>query len=123
MSGVLAPPRPHFGYHVAMSRLAADIKERRLAFQLTIEAVAQLTGLEPQRLLAIEATEVVPSAWELSVVAEALACDPAGLMRGGAEDPGAASRAFVVAKPSRGSPAATCGSWRVELKRGASLLI
>lgn len=115
MSGVLAPPRPHFGYHVAMSGLAADIKERRLAFQLTIEAVARLAGLESQRLLAIEAGEIVPSTWELSVVAEALACDPAGLMRGGAEDP---KRSVARFRGGQAAEGLTGGDLRL-LARGA----
>jgi Zn-dependent peptidase ImmA (M78 family) len=70
-----------------MTRLGADIKNRRLAFQLPVETVANLAGLDSQRLLGIEASAFVPSAWELAAVAEALACDPAELLAGGAEDP------------------------------------
>ena len=70
-----------------MSRLARDIKDRRLAFEFHIDVVAELAGLESHRLVAIEDGVVVPSTWELAAVANALACDPAELMQGGPEDP------------------------------------
>ena len=70
-----------------MTRLGPDIEERRRAFQLPIEAVAHFSGLESQRLLAIEAGQIVPSTWELAVIADALACDPTELLQEGARDP------------------------------------
>ena len=69
-----------------MSKLGTDIQGRRKDLGLPIDEVARLAGLASARLAAIESGEG-PTTWELSVVAGALACDPAQLMLGGAEDP------------------------------------
>ena len=67
--------------------VASAIRQRRSAFGLSLEEVARLTELPAPRLRAIEAGSAPPTTTELSVLADALACNAADLARSVSEDP------------------------------------
>lgn len=83
---------------MSTATLGRMIKQRRAAFNLSEEDVACLSGLSVESLRLVEQGAQLPTAFELSRIADALAVDPAALWRGDAsnDDPARGTVRFLA---------------------------
>lgn len=88
-----------------MPSVASELRKRREAFGFTSADVARLATVPEQRVVALEAGMALPTTSELAVIADALACNPAELALGRAEDPRRSVARFRAAV-TRGVPSA-----------------